>query len=99
MFLKSATLKKAKALYTTPKSKYIVIENTKREIYDDLEVVDKEHLPNYLIVNKDNGAIESATDQFPSACHMSCRLEEELEALNQPEEKSPSFDDMVRIVN
>ena len=96
MFLKSGTVKKAKHLYTTPQGKYIVLENTKKEIYEDLEVVDKEHLPNYLIVNKDNGAIESATDQFPSACHMCCRLEEEIIMLDKPANVDPSEE---RIIN
>lgn len=78
MYLKSDTLKAIKHLHTSPKGMYVVVENTRREIYEELKELTDEHLPNYLIVNKENGAIEYATDQLPNACNVSGRLEEEL---------------------
>lgn len=96
MFLKEDTIKSIKILFTTPQGKYIIVENTKKEVYEDLEVIEKEHLPNYLVVNRSNGAIESATDQFPSACHMGMRLEEDTDSMTKA---NSTGDDEVRMVN
>ncbi len=84
MFISISVLKKVKHLHTSPGGKYVVIENIKKEVYEKMKKVSEEHLPNYLIVNKNNGAIEFATDQLPNACMISGRLEHELSSVVEP---------------
>jgi hypothetical protein len=81
LYLEQSVLDKVKRLFTSLKGKYIVIENVRKENYETMDVITEEHLPNYLIVNNENGAIEFATDQLPSACQISGRLEEELASI------------------
>lgn len=95
MFLKPETLATVEVLHTV--GQYIVIENVKREVYEDtaIEDIGEEHLPNYMIVNNKNGAIEFATDQFPSACQIAGRLDEELSRATE----KPAAAGEIRMVN
>lgn len=69
--------KKFDKLYETPDRRYYVISNTRKEMYEDIEELGEEHLPNYLIVNTGTGAIEFAVDQLPAAYQVANKLESE----------------------
>lgn len=90
MYLNPATYPGLPKLYQN--EFYSVIENTKKEDYESIDVYGETHLPNYLVVNDKTLAIEYVVDVLPAGIQVSNKLADELSSLT-------GTNDVERIVN